>query len=138
MSQEGIFRIMICVTYVVSSVFLLKNLLGKNMQGALVIGLTVLAFTAIILFMKARNLATVTKEFVVSIALVFVVFVISLYSGECYSDDFPMMLAIVGMTGLYMQPKFTRIQIVIMDIAFVLMYLIHPDHAESLSQYIMC
>ncbi len=138
MSQEGIFKIMICVTYVVSSVFLLKNLLGKNMQGALVIGLTVLAFTAIILFMKARNLATVTKEFVVSIALVFVVFVISLYSGECYSDDFPMMLAIVGMTGLYMQPKFTRIQIVIMDIAFVLMYLIHPDHAESLSQYIMC
>lgn len=137
-SQEGIFKIMICVTYIVSSVFLLKNLLGKSMQGALVIGLAMLAFTAIILFMRARKLATATKEFVVSIALVLVVFVISLYSGECYSDDFPMMLAIIGMTGLYMQPEFTRIQIVIMDIAFVLMYIIHPDHAESLSQYIMC
>ena len=75
---------------------------------------------------------------VVSLSLVVLVFTISINSGECYSDDFPLFLAVVGMSGLYLEPRITKLQIILADVLLVVMYLLHPEKAESKSQYIMC
>lgn len=137
-THEKIFKIMLWVTIIVSFVFFLKNILGKNIQAAAVIGTCIAVFGGILYGMHLKKVKDIVREFVLSISLVFLVFIISLNSGEAYSDDFPMFLAVLGMTGLYLEPKFTKVQIVLIDILFVLMYLIHPEKAESLSQYIMC
>ena len=138
MSRKSIFKLMLYVAYIVSSIFLLKNVIGRNLQGAGVIAAVMVVLGVVLVVLKKRNAKTEVMEIAISIGLVFVVFFISLYSGEYYSDDFPMMLALIGMAGLYMEPKYTKIQIVFIDIAFVLMYIIHPENTESLSQYIMC
>lgn len=137
-SHERIYRITLIVTIVVSSIFLFKNIISKSVQGVIVIGVCMAVFGGILLVMHLKNVDTRRREFVLSIGLLFLVFIISLNSGAYYSDDFPLFLTIVGMTGLYLEPKFTYLQIVIADILLVIMYIIHPEKAESLSQYIMC
>lgn len=137
-SHETILKMMLGVTYVVASVYLLKNIIGKNVNGMLAIGGSLLLFTLALVIMRARKVAVDTQEFVISIGLSIVVFVISINSGAYYSDDFPMFLAVIGLTGLYLEPKFTFVQIILIDIQFALMYVIHPGNAESLGQYITC
>ena len=138
MSHKTIFKMMLWVTYLVASVYLLKNIIGKNVNGMLAIGGSLLLFTVALLVMRANKVSEQKQEFVISIGLSIVVFVISINSGAFYSDDFPMFLAVIGMTGLYLEPKFTLVQIFLIDVQFVLMYLIHPGNAESLGQYITC
>lgn len=137
-SHEKIYKTTLIVTIVVSSIFLLKNILGKSIQGAIVIAICMAVFGGILLVMHFKNPDIRKKEFVLSIALLFLVFIISLNSGAYYSDDFPLFLTIIGMTGLYLEPRFTYLQIVIADILLIIMYVLHPEKAESLSQYIMC
>ena len=138
MSHERIYKMMLVVTIVVSSIFLLKNIISKSVQGAIVIGVCMAVFGGILLGMRFKNIDTKKKEFVLAIGLLFLVFIISLNSGKYYSDDFPLFLTIIGMTGLYLEPKFTYLQIVITDILLIIMYIVHPEKGESLSQYIMC
>lgn len=138
MTHTKIFRIMIVITLIVTSVFLLINIIKLNLPGIAAIGGCLLLFVGILMFMKWRYVKDLTKEFVVSISLEVLIFIISLFSGASYSDDFPMFLAVIGMTGLYMEPRFTKIQIVLADIFLVLMYLIHPEKAGELSQYLLC
>ena len=129
---------MLTVTYVVSAIYLLKNILGKNVNGILAIGGSLLLFAIVAVTMRVRKVPVAKQEFIISIGLSIVVFVISINSGAYYSDDFPMFLAVIGMTGLYLEPKFTFVQIFLIDVQFILMYLIHPENAESLGQYITC
>lgn len=137
-SEQKIFKIMLYVTFVVSGIFLLKNILGKNLTGAITVGICLAVFAAILIIMHARKIAARHQQFVVSIALAFVIFIISLNSGSYYSDDFPLYLAVIGMTGLYLRPKYTILQMILCDILLILQYIIHPEKAESLSQFIMC
>ena len=137
-SHETIFKMMLGVTYVVASVYLLKNIIGKNVNGMLAIGGSLLLFTIVLIAMRMRNVASDKQEFIISIGLSIVVFVISINSGAYYSDDFPMFLAVIGLTGMYLEPKFTLVQIFFIDVQFILMYMIHPENAESLGQYITC
>ncbi len=137
MSAEKIYKIMQWLPIAVAIVFLLINVIKKNWSSALVIGAMLVVFLAIIKFMQIRKMSLYVQEFVVSIAVPLFVFFISLNSGESYSDDFCMHLAVIALTGLYLEPKFTRVQIVLANILFVLMYILHPEKAEVLSQYIM-
>lgn len=137
-SHEKIYKTMLLIAVAVSGVFLLKNIIGRSVQGTVVISVCMLVFAAIFLFMRFKNVEMGKREFVLSIGLLFLVFIISLNSGDYYSDDFPLFLTIIGMTGLYLNPLFTNLQIVISDILLVIMYIAHPEKAESLSQYIMC
>lgn len=138
LSHETIFKIMQWLPILVSGVFFAKNVMENNLQAMIVIGACLLVFSAILLFMKVRKVKIYTKEFVLAIILPVLIFLISLYSGEAYSDDFPLFLAVVALTGLYLEPRFTLIQIVEAVVMLVVMYLLHPEKAESLSQYIMC
>lgn len=137
-SHELIYKMMLIITLVVAAAFLVKNLVGWNVQGMLAIGISLAVFVIVHIFMKSQKVDTLRQEFVVSISLVCLVFIISLFSGASYSDDFPLFLAVIGMTGLYLEPFFTKVQIVLVDIFLVAMYLIHPEKAESISQYILC
>lgn len=137
-SHETIFKIMLWVTLVVAAAFFLKNVIGKNTQGIIVIGASLAIFIVLLLGMRVKNVATIKQEFVLSICLGFLIFIISLFSGASYSDDFPMFLAVIGMTGLYLEPRFTRVQIVVFNILLIAMYFIHPEKAGSTSQFILC
>ncbi|MBQ2823610.1 MAG: hypothetical protein IJF18_03440 [Oscillospiraceae bacterium] len=136
--HDKIYKIMVFVTFLASGFFFIKNIIAADLKGALVVGICLAVIGAVMFFMKKRKIDAIIKEFTISIALVAVVFIISLNSGASYSDDFPLFLALIGMTGMYLEPKITKIQIVIVDIALVLMYIIHPEKAESLSQYFIC
>lgn len=137
-THHQIYKIMLIVTFAVSGAFLLINVIKLNIGGMIAIGGSLLAFAAALWIMKMRKTSDLTKEFVVSIALELLIFVISLFSGESYSDDFPMFLAVIGMSGMYMEPKFTKVQIVAADVLLVIMLLIHPEKAGGLTQFLLC
>ncbi len=137
-SEQKIFKIMLYVTFGVAGLFLLKNLLSKSIGGAITIGVCLSVFGILIFIMHIRKVPEKYQQLVVSMALAVVVFIVSLNSGAYYSDDFPLYLAVIGMTGLYLRPKYTIIQTILCDILLALQYIIHPEKAESLGQFIMC
>lgn len=138
LSDETIYKIMQWLPVAVSAVFFLKNVSSGNTMAMITIGVCLFAFISIFIFVKVREVSLYVREYIMAIALPILVFMISLFSGESYSDDFPMFLAVIALTGLFLEPKFTKTQFVLVDIFLVLMYLIHPQKAGSLSQYILC
>lgn len=138
MTHEQIFKIIQFLPPGVGAIFFLINVIKGNTMAMLVIGLCLIAFIGIPIFTQKRNIELYKRELILALALPILVFIISLFSGESYSDDFPMFLAIIGMTGLFLEPQFTKAQIIFVDILFVLMYIIHPEKAGEKSQYIMC
>lgn len=137
-SQERIFLITMIITYVVAAVFLVKNLIGGSSQSALIIGVCMVVFGLIVFALKKANARPALQQMVLAILLVLLVFFISINSGAYYSDDFPLFLALLALTGLYLEPLCTIVQSGCIVVAFILMYLIHPEKAESPSQYFMC
>jgi len=137
-THHTIYKIMLWVTMVTSGVFFIKNIIGFNLGGLIAVGSCIIVLVAALFIMKAKRTDDLIKEFVLSIILVFVIMTISLFSGASYSDDFSLYLALIGMTGMYMEPKFTKIQIAVVDIALVVMYIVHPEKAGGLGQYILC
>ncbi len=137
-THETIYRIMTVVTFAVAGVFLIINLIKLNVPGIIAVGGAMLLLAGVLLFMKKRLVRLTTKEFVLAIALEFVIFAISLFSGESYSDDFPMFLAVIAMSGMYMEPKLSKIQIVVADVLLGAMYVISPAKGGALSQYLLC
>lgn len=137
-THEMIFKIMLCVSFSVAGVFLIINLIKLNIPGIVAIGSCLLLFAVVIISMRNSRVKLEKQEFVVAIGLEIMIFSISLFSGDCYSDDFPMFLAVIAMTGMYLEPTFTKAQIVVADVLLILMYIINPQKAESLSQYILC
>ena len=138
MSRERMYKFMTYVVAAVASAFLIKNLASAAWGAAACIGICLVVYVAVLYVMKFKNVKTDIREVALSISLCFLIFVISLFSGEYYSDDFPMFLAAIGLCGLYLEPKVTKAQIIISGILLTLMYVLHPEKAESLGQYIQC
>lgn len=137
-SKDTILKVMLYVTYIVAAVFLLKNILGKSLVGAVVIGISLAVFTVILLVMRSSHAKIEAQQFVVSMSLVFLVFIISINSGAYYSDDFPLYLAVIGLTGLYLRPRYTLIQGILAGILLIVQYVIHPEKVESTGQFFLC
>ncbi len=138
MQDEKIFKIMLYATLGVASLFLVKNLISGTMSATIIIASCLAVFVAIIVTMKKMNATKENQYLIVSLALLVLIFIISINSGECYSDDFILLLAAIGMTGMYFVPKYTKYQTILGDIILIALYIINPNKAESLSQYIMC
>ncbi len=136
-SHEKIYQIMLRVGLVASSIFFLLNLIKLNIPGIIAIGLCIASFIGILVYMKKKYIPDTTKEFIVSMSLIVLVLLISLFSGASYADDFSFHLAILGITGTYFRPEFTKKQIVASNIAFVIMYIVHPEKGGGLSQYLL-
>lgn len=138
LSHEEIYKIMQWLPTVVASAFFLINVIKKNTAAMLVIGVCLVALIALSIITKKKNVSLYKREFIMSASLPILVFVISLFSGASYSDDFPLFIAVIAMSGLYLEPKLTRMQIVLVDIFLVIMYLVHPEKSGGLGQYILC
>ncbi|MBQ3546723.1 MAG: hypothetical protein IJA34_17325 [Lachnospiraceae bacterium] len=137
-SQEKIFKIMLIMTFSVAGVFFIKNVLSKSLQGAIVIGVCLFVFWLVQFLMKKLHVSQLKQQLVMCICLVFLTFIISISSGAYYSDDFPLFLAVLAISGLYLEPLYTKIQTVLITIILIALYFINPDKADPLSQYIMC
>ena len=138
MTPEKIYRIMQWLPVGVAAIFFLINLLKGNTPAIIVIGICLAAFIGISVISNKRNLDLYKKEYILAIALPTLVFMISLFSGASYSDDFPLFLAVIAMTGMFLEPQFTRTQMLLVDVFLVIMYLVHPEKSGGLSQYILC
>jgi len=138
MSHETIYKIMQWLPIVVSAAFFVKNLVAGNQAAMITIGICLVVFGGLLIVMKMRNVGLYVREYVLAVALPILVCVISLNSGASYSDDFSLYLAVIALTGMYLEPAFTRTQFILVDICLVIMYLVHPEKAESLGQYILC
>lgn len=137
-AQEKIFKIMMIMTFAVAAAFLLKNVIGKAWVGAIAVGVCMLVFSIITLIMSKLNVSQYAKQFALCVELPFLVFFISIFSGNFYSDDFPLFLAVVGLSGMYLEPAYTKVQMVEVPILLALLYVINPGKADPLSQFIMC
>lgn len=137
-SEATIFRNMMIAIFTVAGLFFLKNLIAQTWQGALVIGICLVVFIAVTMGMRKFQINQERQQGVICISIVLLVFCISLNSGNFYSDDFPIYLAVIGISGLYLVPKYTIIQMILIDILLIAAYLIHPEKADPLSQYLMC
>ncbi len=138
MSREKMYKFMTYVVAAIAGAFLIKNLVAGDMGAALCIGICLVVYAVVFVGMKYKSVKADIKEVALSISLCFLIFVISLFSGAYYSDDFPMFLAAIGLCGLYLEPKVTRAQIIISGVLLTIMYILHPEKAESLGQYIQC
>ena len=137
-SEDIMFRIMMIITFSVTAFFILKNVISKSVPGTIVTTTCLIVFALIIFVMKKMQVDKSKQQFAICICIIFLCFIISLFSGNYYSDDFPLYLAIVGLSGIYLRPNYTIIQVVIIDILLIAQYLIHPEKADPLSQYLMC
>ena len=126
-SHESIYKIMQWLPIVVSGAFFVKNATVGNIAAMVTIGICLAVFATVLVIVKKRNVSLYTREYILSIALLILIFVISLNSGASYSDDFSLFMAVIGMSGMYLEPKFTKVQIIVADILLVIMYLLHPE-----------
>lgn len=138
MSNKSIYRLMLVLVYIVAPVYLIKNLIGGTASGAITIGICLAVFAIAATAMHFLKTKESTKQTVVSLSLVLLVFLISLNSGAYYSDDYCLYIAVLALSGLYFNRNITKIQSVIIPILLVIQYIVHPEKVESLSQFIMC
>lgn len=136
--EDSIYKLMLIITFAVAGAFFIINVIRLNIIGMIAIGGCLLVFGGALLVMKLMKLHKHKKQLVVCIMLMFLVFVISLFSGDFYSDDFTLYLAVIALSGVYLEPTVTKVQAVLVNILLALQYIIHPEKADPLSQYIMC
>lgn len=137
-SEKTVYRIMVGMTFAVGGIFLLKDLVVKDLGGAKVICIVFGILLAVLLSLKLLHVKQEICNFLVSIFVLFVVFIVSLNSGEYYSDDYALYLATFALAGHYLRPHITVAQIFVADILLYLQYRIHPEKADEPSQFIMC
>lgn len=138
LSHEEIYKIMQWLPVLVASVFFLINLIKQNTVAMIVIGICLATLITISVIAKKKDISLYKREFIMSASLPILVFIISLFSGASYSDDFPLFIGVIAMSGLYLEPKLTRMQIILADLLLVIMYFVHPEKSGGLSQYILC
>ncbi len=136
--QEKIYKFMITITMAVAGVFMLKNLISANFIAAVIIAISLGTFIGVIYFMNINKVAQEKRQLALSIFLVVLIFLISIFSGDYYSDDFPLFLAAIALSGIYLEPLYTRIQTILAGIFLIILYVINPDKADPLGQFIMC
>jgi len=137
-NEETIFKIMNTITLVVASIFLVKNLLSKEITGMLAIGICLLVYVLLLVIMNKRNVTAEIKYQIVSCALMVVISIVSIFSGSSFSDDFILYSAAMGMAGLYLRPQYLQTQLGLADILLLIQYICAPQKAGELSQFIMC
>ena len=137
-TKEQIFKIMRNIAFAVASVFCVKDLIGGDIGGAIFIAICLVVLAVGLKLMKKFQVTDDKQQLIVSLTLMLLIFLIGINSGQYYSDDYMLYLASYALAGLYLNPNITKVQIVLGDILFIIMYLLKPQNVESTSQYIMC
>ena len=137
-TKDSIYNIMNTITLAVSALFLVKNILGGALPGSIAIGLCLAIYCSVLVIMKKINVPTDTRNLVVSVALLVVISIVSIFSGSSFSDDFILYLAAMGMSGLFLRPQYPQVQLIVADFLFVIQCLCAPQKMGETSQFIMC
>lgn len=137
-SPEKIFKVMMIMTFGVAGVFFLKNLLDGSTRGAIAIGVCLFVFAAVLFVLKKLKLPASTQQLVISVGLMLVVFMISMNSGEFLSDDFILLLAVIALSGLYLEPLYPIVQGIVGIILLTVLRVLYPHKADPDGQFIMC
>ncbi len=137
-TKESIYKIMNTITLAVSGIFLVKNVLGGAIAGSIAIGLCLATYCMVLFIMKKTNVPTDTRNLVVSIALLVVISIVSIFSGSSFSDDFILYFAAMGMSGLFLRPQYPQIQLITADFLLVIQCLCAPQKMGETSQFLMC
>lgn len=137
-SPERILKIMMIMTFSVATVFFLKDLLGGNVTGAIVIGLCLLVFAGFIVMSNKMKMPATTRQLAIGVGLMLVVFMISCSSGDFLSDDFILLLAVIALGGLYLEPLYPIVQGAVGLVLLILLRLLFPHKADPNGQFIMC
>lgn len=138
LSNEKIHRLVIILTLAVSSVFLIKNLIGRDVPGLIAIALCLTGFCIVLFLMNKLNIAKDKQYLVVSASLMVVISIISIFSGSSFSDDFILYLAAIAMAGLFLRPLYPRVQLILADVLFIIQCICAPQKVGSMSQFIIC
>lgn len=137
-TKENIYKIMNTITLAVSALFFVKNVLGGAVVGSLAIGLCLTIYCIVLFLMKKLHVPTDTQNLVVSIALLVVISIISIFSGSSFGDDFILYLAAMGMSGLFLRPQYPQIQLAVADALLIIQCICAPQKIGETSQFIMC
>lgn len=137
-TKDNIYKIMNTITLAVSGLFLVKNILSGGVAGSLAIGLCLAIYCIVLFVMKKMNIHTDTRNLVVSIALMIVISIVSIFSGSSYSDDFILYLAAMGMSGLFLRPQYPQIQLGVANVLLLIQCFCAPHKMGETSQFIMC
>lgn len=138
MTNEKIYKITKLVPILVAAVYFLINVIKGQVPAMVAIGACLVVFISLFTIADKKQFTMYKKELMVSLALPTLVFVISLFSGASYSDDFSLYLAVIGISGMFLEPKFTLIQIYLIEAFLLVMYSVHPEKTEGTGQYILC
>lgn len=137
-TKENIYKIMNGITLAVSAVFLIKNVLSSEIIGSIAIGLCLAAYCAALVVMNKIKIPTDTRNLVVSVALMVVISIVSIFSGSSFGDDFILYLAAIGMSGLFLRPQYPQIQLAVADLLLIVQCLCAPQKIGPIGQFIMC
>lgn len=137
-TKDSIYKFMNGITLVVSALFLAKNVLGGEMIGSLAIGLCLGIYSIVLVIMNKMKIATDTRNLVVSIALLVVISIVSIFSGSSFSDDFILYLAAIGMSGLFLRPQYPQVQLGVANALLVVQCLCAPQKIGPIGQFILC
>ena len=137
-TKEAIYKFMVNITYIVAAVFFAKNLIGGQIAATLVIGVLLALFAGMLFGMKRLNVASEKQQLAVCLSISVLIFIISLFSGESFSDDFLLQLAALCLAGLYLRPRQTAIQGILSFVLLTAQAFIEPEKAGAIGQYILC
>ena len=137
-TKESIYKIMNTITLVVSAAFLIKNVLSSEIIGSITIGLCLAAYCIALFVMNKVKIPTDTRNLVVSVALLIVISIVSIFSGSSFGDDFILYLAAMGMSGLFLRPQYPQIQLGVANILLVIQCICAPHKIGPIGQFIMC
>lgn len=137
-TKESIYKIMNGITLVVSAAFLIKNVLSSEIIGSVAIGLCLAAYCIALVVMNKIKIPTDTRNLVVSVALMIVISIVSIFSGSSFGDDFILYLAAMAMSGLFLRPQYPQVQLGVANILLVIQCLCAPQKIGPMGQFIMC
>lgn len=137
-TKQTIYKFMNGITVAVSAIFLIKNLLSNAIGGAVAIGICLGIYCLILFAMNKMKIATDTRNLVVSIALLIVISIVSIFSGSSFSDDFILYLAAMGLSGLFLRPQYPQVQLCVADGLLVIQCLCAPQKIGPIGQFLLC
>ncbi len=137
-TKDSIYKFMNGITLIVSALFLVKNVLGSEVIGSIAIGLCLGIYSIVLIIMNKMKIATDTRNLVVSVALLVVISIVSIFSGSSFSDDFILYLAAIGMSGLFLRPQYPQIQLGVANGLLVVQCLCAPQKIGPIGQFILC
>ena len=137
-TKDSIYKFMNGITLVVSALFLVKNILSGTVIGSLAIGICLGVYCIVLFIMNKTKITTDTRNLVVSIALLVVISIVSIFSGDSFGDDFILYLAAMGMSGLFLRPQYPQIQLCVANCLLVIQCLCAPQKIGPTGQFILC